>query len=115
MPPSMKGTPKPIVPGSASDWCNEPLERFNKFSSSPVSAWEVRDGTLGTFTSPIKAHQHFAHGMRDLGEHGQTNTNHDGKTPTWKTAVLPDMPLYRVPKRHRLGIAGGELGPAFVQ
>ena len=80
-----------------------------------MSAWEVTDGTLGSFISPTKAHQHFAFGMRDLGEHGVTNGKFDGKHATWKTPVLPDMPLYRVPKRLRMGIAGGELGPGFVQ
>ena len=87
----------------------------SQFSQAPVSAWEVRDGTLGTFTSPIKAHKHFAHGMRDLGEYGVTNASSDLKHPTWKTAVLPEMPLFRVPKRMRMGVAGGELGPAFTQ
>lgn len=30
MPPTMKGTPKPITPGSAQDWNNTPLDKFDK-------------------------------------------------------------------------------------
>ena len=159
MPPTMKGTPKPITPGSAQDWNNQPLDRFDKvgngvyrpslslislslpcgpithahpsarsvlrsqFSKSPVSAWEVRDGTLGTFISPVKVHQHFAYQMRDLGEHGVTNAaSHINDPvrnplghPTWKTPVTPDMPLWRTPKRMRLGVSGCELGPGYMQ
>jgi hypothetical protein len=116
----MKGSPKAaIVPGSGQDWNNTPLDRFNKFSMQPVSAWPVGDGTLGTFSSPVKSHQLFAHQLRDLGEFGVTNSTAsdklDLKHPTWKTPVVPEIPLVRVPKRMRLGIAGGELGPAFVQ
>ena len=90
-----------------------------QFSMQPVSAWPVGDGTLGTFSSPTKSHQLFAHQLRDLGEFGVTNSTAsdklDLKHPTWKTPVVPEVPLVRVPKRMRLGIAGGELGPAFVQ
>jgi hypothetical protein len=90
-----------------------------QFSMQPVSAWPVGDGTLGTFSSPVKSHQLFAHQLRDLGEFGVTNSTAsdklDLKHPTWKTPVVPEVPLVRVPKRMRLGIAGGELGPAFVQ
>ena len=88
-----------------------------QFSAAPVSAWEVRDGTLGTFSSPNKAHSLFANQMRDLGEYGTTNSTAtiDLKHPTWKTPVLPSMALNRIPKRMRMGVAGGELGPGFMQ
>ena len=107
MPITMKGSP---ISGS---WNNTPLERFNRFHASPVSAWEVTDGTLGTFMGQSVVNDRFANELRDLGRYGVTTIG-DGKQPAWKTAPSQNQPLFRTPKRMRLGIAGDELGPAFM-
>ncbi len=39
----------------------------------------------------------------------------DLRHPSWKTSVEKTPPLFRTPKHMRSGIAGGELGPTFVQ
>ena len=110
MPITMKGSP---VAGS---WNNTPLERFNRFSASPVSAWEVTDGTLGTFMGQTVVNDKFAAELRDLGTYGVGGKNDDPRNlnPTWKTSPNQDQALFRTPKRMRRGIAGDELGPAFM-
>ena len=35
-------------------------------------------------------------------------------TQAWKTAPMQEQELFRTPKRMRRGIAGDELGPAFM-
>ena len=110
MPITMKGSP---VAGS---WNNTPLDRFNKFSSSPVSAWEVTDGTLGTFMGQTVVNSKFANELRDLGQYGVGSKSDDPRNlnPAWKTAPSQEQELFRTPKRMRRGIAGDELGPAFM-
>lgn len=110
MPITMKGSPM------AGSWNNTPLERFNRFSSSPISAWEVTDGTLGTFMGQTVVNHRFANALRDLGEYGVGSKSDDPRNlnPAWKTAPMQEQELFRTPKRMRRGIAGDELGPAFM-
>ena len=106
MPMTMKGSP---LPGS---WNNEPLRPFNKFAVSPASAWEVTDGTLGTFVGQSQAHEEFAKKLRMPKEEDEEKVK---QQPTWKSSNVKSPPIFRTPKRDRLGIAGSELGPTFMQ
>ena len=108
MPVTMKGSPM------AGSWNNTPLDRFNRFSAAPVSAWEVGDGTLGTFMGQTVVNAKFASELRDLGTYGVSSPS-DMKHPAWKTAPNQEQALFRTPKRMRRGIAGDELGPGFMQ
>jgi len=108
---SMKGSP---IPSSGAPWSNEPLQRFDKFSNSPSSAWHVGDGTLGTFLGQVVVDQKFATSLRGLEAH-DVSTDATLGHPTWKSANTATHEVWRQPKRLRQGIGGGELGPAFVQ
>ena len=110
MPITMKGSPM------SSPWSSEPLPRFNKFSpdGGGGSAWPVSDGTLGSFIgSTWTVQERFASSLRDLGLYGVSSKSDMGH-PAWKAAVEKTYPLVRSPKRLRRGIAGDELGPAFM-
>lgn len=96
MPMTMKGTP---LSGS---WNNEPLKPFNKFASQPDSAWEVTDGTLGTFSGASQAHEEFANKLRLEDKEAIPH-------PSWKSSNTKSPPITRTPKRMRNGIAGGEV------
>lgn len=104
----MKGAPMP-----SGEWNGRTLERFDKFSQSPISAWEVRDGTLGSFISETKAHNVFSSGLRDLGTYGVSSAT-TAANPAWKYAP-PATSARRLPKGMRQGIAGGELGPTYMK
>jgi len=108
---SMKGTPL----ANAAPWSNEPLERFNRFSNSPISAWTVNDGTLGTFMGQTVVDDKFSNSLRGLGEHGVQSPNNPLNHPSWKAGVEARAPLFRQPKGMRQGISGMELGPTFNQ
>lgn len=120
MPVTMKGSPMPVESASpahsrfSSPWSNDPLPRFNKFSSSPSSAWEVRDGTLGTFMGPTTVNDKFSESLRDLGRYGVSSKS-DGLHPPWKATNEQLPAIWRTPKRMRTSIAGEDLGPAFMQ
>ena len=58
--------------------------------------------------------QKFAAELRDLGTYGVSSAS-DMKHPPWKTTPNQEQALFRTPKRMRLGVAGDELGPAFMQ
>ena len=93
----MKGSP---LPGS---WNMEPLRPFNKFSTSPASAWEVTDGTLGTFVGQSQAHNDFAAKLRE------EDPEKLKASPSWKSSNVKSPPINRTPKRERRGIAGSEV------
>ena len=116
----MKGLPfasSATVRWTPGGWHNTPMPPFNKFSADGGggSAWEVTDGTLGTFCpAQTVVNERFGAGLRDLGKYG-VGSKATAKAPPWKQAVEKQPTMRRTPKRMRQGIAGDDLGPTFVE
>ena len=120
MPPTMKGTPfasSATVRWTPGGFDHTPMPPFNKFSADGGggSAWTVTDGTLGTFCpAQSVVNERFGSSLRDLGKYG-VGSKVTAKAPAWKTAVERQPTMRRQPKRSRMGIGGGDLGPTFVE
>jgi len=118
MPVSMKGTPfasSATVRWRPGGFDHTPLPPYNKFSADGGggSSWPVIDGTLGTFCpAQSVVNERFGAQLRDLGKYG-VSSKVTAKAPPWKTAIQAQTRRLP-PKRNRPGIAGDDLGPAFV-